>query len=645
MNISQDSALRGAFDALERMRRAFSEKSRLFRLFDELSRRAGRLGSGTTDADQWITVHPNESGTGSHVKIDGETGEIKAGMGGKFSGQKIGEIRKDFVGPKSHEAKPAPASPAPASASSKPVKPSPPDWHDGGYWNGKVYSGNRVYIDNREKKLSDAQISELRGYESARAKYAAAVKEDIRAAPKTWLNVRYEDKDEAKRAGAKWDAEAKKWYHDQRNGNLPDSLKRFTSAPSRAASASSGSGTNSKLSKREAYNRVMNEGGEGYNPYDAADAMDAEMSGDEDYTPEQLADLNANYADDGGDAIRADDPMSLRGLFDELSRMAGTMDAGTTDAEPKEWITVNGAAVPLDKDGEPAGKVGKKIKAAESGGKKSDSRAHLVQASDNREQWPEHIRKLSIPPAWTDVRISENPEANLLAVGKDKKGREQRRYNNAFSSKNSDEKFSRIDGLNKDFHKLEKEIAEGRRDKKQSVRDSSDCLDLISKMGLRPGSDRDTKAEKQALGATNLRGENVIINGNEVRLKFVGKKGVDLDLPVTDNGLKKMLIDRKEQAGDSGRIFGKTTDNDLRVIMKKAGDYKVKDLRTRLATNTAREMVEAMPVPASKKEYQKARNDVGDAVSKKLGNTRTMALNSYIMPSVFDRWERPEEKT
>ena len=61
------------------------------------------------DADQWITVHPGGKGPkangkgdkkGTPVLIDNTTGEVKGGMGGKFNGQRIGEIRKNFVGPK-----------------------------------------------------------------------------------------------------------------------------------------------------------------------------------------------------------------------------------------------------------------------------------------------------------------------------------------------------------------------------------------------------------------------------------------------------------------------------------------------------------------------------------------------------------------
>ena len=47
------------------------------------------------DEDIWITVRPNGANKkGQPVKIDKETGAIKAGMGGKFNGQKIDEIHK-----------------------------------------------------------------------------------------------------------------------------------------------------------------------------------------------------------------------------------------------------------------------------------------------------------------------------------------------------------------------------------------------------------------------------------------------------------------------------------------------------------------------------------------------------------------------
>lgn len=54
-----------------------------------------------TDGDRWITVHPNgKENKGTPVKLDEATGEVKAGMGGKFNGQRISEARKSFSGPR-----------------------------------------------------------------------------------------------------------------------------------------------------------------------------------------------------------------------------------------------------------------------------------------------------------------------------------------------------------------------------------------------------------------------------------------------------------------------------------------------------------------------------------------------------------------
>lgn len=56
----------------------------------------GRHARMAYDDNKWITVHPNGSeNKGTPVMIDGRTGEIKAGMGGKFNGKHISEANKD----------------------------------------------------------------------------------------------------------------------------------------------------------------------------------------------------------------------------------------------------------------------------------------------------------------------------------------------------------------------------------------------------------------------------------------------------------------------------------------------------------------------------------------------------------------------
>lgn len=58
------------------------------------------LQSFASDEDKWVTAHPNgEEHEGTPVKIDDETGIVRAGMGGKFNGQHISAAsRKGFMG-------------------------------------------------------------------------------------------------------------------------------------------------------------------------------------------------------------------------------------------------------------------------------------------------------------------------------------------------------------------------------------------------------------------------------------------------------------------------------------------------------------------------------------------------------------------
>lgn len=243
---------------------------------------------------------------------------------------------------------------------------------------------------------------------------------------------------------------------------------------------------------------------------------------------------------------------------------------------------------------------------------------------------PEHIQKLQLPPSWRNVMISPDPNAELLAIGKDDMDRTQYVYHPDFVKAKSAAKFQRVAELMKKRQELVKFIQ-----KLHKIDpDTSDCLNLILHMGLRPGSTKDTKSKVEAIGATTLRGEHVIKDGSKVFLRFIGKKGVNQDHEVTDPTLKRMLLRRKKAAGNSGDLFD-TTSSKLRAVMPPG--IHPKDLRTMLATYSAQEFLISQPSVNNLKEFVKLRNATGDYVSSKLGNQRTMALNSYIDPSVFQQ--------
>jgi DNA topoisomerase-1 len=266
--------------------------------------------------------------------------------------------------------------------------------------------------------------------------------------------------------------------------------------------------------------------------------------------------------------------------------------------------------------------------------------AHLKPAPADRASWPEHIRALRLPPAWRDVRISSDPGSDLQAIGIDAKGRPQYVYSERFVKTQSAIKFARIAELDDKFEAIRDQNDKARRSRDPKIKDHADCTALVMEMGLRPGGDDDTRAEKRAYGASTLEGRHVVVKGGKVRLQFVGKKGVDIDLEVTDPDMARMLRERARAAGPDGPLFPHVSAASLLNYVHglDGGGWKTKDMRTLKATRLAHAMVHGSEAPKSDKEYKKRVREVAVYVSSHLGNTPAVALASYISPEVFAPW-------
>lgn len=319
------------------------------------------------------------------------------------------------------------------------------------------------------------------------------------------------------------------------------------------------------------------------------------------------------------------------------------------DAHAKEWNVsgVKPSHGPLDPDAArlgakdfdpeqhpkaPAGSDngGQFVSAGGGGGGSSD-----LKPAQSHTDLPAHIQALKPPPAWTNLRYSDNPDAKLLLIGTDSKGRDQYVYSQSHHAEAALAKFSRIAALDGKMDEITSQLAV---DIKAGSENAA-CLELIRQTGIRPGSDDDTKATVKAFGATTLLGQHVQLIDNELRLVFVGKKGVKIEIPVYDEDLIDSLLKRKAAAGDNGRLFN-TNDGALRdyAATLDGGGFHPKDLRTHLATSTAEQLVKEMTAPKDEKEYKRAVIAVAKVVSMKLGNTPVVALQNYIAPSVFAEW-------
>src|SRR5579864_4923721 len=68
------------------------------------------------------------------------------------------------------------------------------------------------------------------------------------------------------------------------------------------------------------------------------------------------------------------------------------------------------------------------------------------------------IRRLAIPPAWTDVWISPDPNGHIQAVGRDARGRKQYRYHPEWRAVRDAQKYARLAAFGRALPKLRARI-------------------------------------------------------------------------------------------------------------------------------------------------------------------------------------------
>lgn len=309
---------------------------------------------------------------------------------------------------------------------------------------------------------------------------------------------------------------------------------------------------------------------------------------------------------------------------------------------------------------------------------------------------PAHITPAMIGADWKEVKVSKSPDSDVLATGRDGKGRAKTVYSDAFHMRQAAAKFARTrEGL-VEGRKMHGQMMDDRKDQGKAA--EADCAWLMSVQATRPGSESDNKGNSRLFGeplapadvkvdgdsvtltvkgqevpirdkkakaeikrrlehgeplhdstfwlkshgATTLEGRHVQERDGKVFLEFMGKESVWHSHEVKDHALAAMLVERKGKAGDGGSLFGTSYEKVSKYTKTlDGGKFTPKDFRTQRATSLAIHEVEGMPAPKSEKERKAAIKAVGEKVSRVLGNEPAQALASYIAPEVFSLWEIP----
>lgn len=250
-------------------------------------------------------------------------------------------------------------------------------------------------------------------------------------------------------------------------------------------------------------------------------------------------------------------------------------------------------------------------------------------------------RKLRVPPAWKNIWVNPDKNGDLQVTGHDVAGHKNYLYSAKHNERKKAEKFKRLQWFDRFKVKLDSRIL---RDMKKS--EEARILYLISKTGFRVGGDEAaTREEEKSFGASTLTSNHVTVVGDEVHFNFTGKKQINQDHITHDPLIARMISQAKARVKEGEQIF-KSDYGSLRKYMRylsskvsKKQMFNIKDFRTHVATTTALALVAGMPVPKTAKQLKQSILDVATKVSQRLGNTPSMAKNSYIDPAVFQTWE------
>ncbi len=262
----------------------------------------------------------------------------------------------------------------------------------------------------------------------------------------------------------------------------------------------------------------------------------------------------------------------------------------------------------------------------------------------------ERIRRLAIPPAYTDVWICRNADGHLQATGRDVQGRKQYRYHPAWVRQRGEDKFARILAFGKALPHLRRQV---RRHLAMPGLPREKVLALVvSVMGrtyARIGNAAYARSNR-SYGLTTLRTRHVrLAEDGQARIRFAGKSGQRQFLRIDDRRLAglirrchdlpgKMLFQYLDDEGEVRPVDSGDVNEYLKQLT--GSDFSAKDFRTWGATLTALIELARQPLPdgASESSLAAIQARVVASVAGMLGNTPAVCRTSYIDPHVFIAW-------
>jgi DNA topoisomerase I len=258
------------------------------------------------------------------------------------------------------------------------------------------------------------------------------------------------------------------------------------------------------------------------------------------------------------------------------------------------------------------------------------------------------IRRLVIPPAWTDVWICPDPMGHLQAAGTDAAGRRQYLYHERWRARRDAEKFDHMIDFARALPRLRKQcrdlLAGPALDRERVLACAIRLLDL----GFFRVGGEEYVEQNGSYGLATLCKEHVTIEGDAVTFDYPAKSGKRRVQTIVDEDIATVVAAMRRRRSGGEDLFAyrqkrKWVDvrsSDINDFVKElsGGEFTAKDFRTWAGTVLAAVALAVAEGAPSTTARKRAISRAYQEVAHYLGNTPAVCRKSYVDPRVVDRY-------
>lgn len=256
------------------------------------------------------------------------------------------------------------------------------------------------------------------------------------------------------------------------------------------------------------------------------------------------------------------------------------------------------------------------------------------------------IHGLAIPPAWSQVWISADPNGHIQAVGRDARGRKQYRYHSPWRQTRDSTKYHRLISFGESLPKIRARVArdlgseELHRDKVLAT-----IVRLLEETSIRVGNEEYSR-QNNSFGLTTFRNRHVRIIGSKIQFLFRGKRGIHHEISLQDPRMAKIVRRLRDLPGyelfqyvENGETHSIGSVDVNAYIREISGhDFTAKDFRTWNGTVLAADALCKMESCSSINQRRKNIVKAVETVAGHLGNTVAVCRKCYIHPAVLEAY-------